>query len=356
MTTTRNPLTAGPNPPATRSLVAGGLRAARRAAMAIALLALGLGQAFAQNGTLPTEIPKDTRLVVADQNEALQTLMTASGEHAKLTATVTYANFLGGPAILEAFRAGALDLATVGNTPPIQAHAAGERIPIVAARTSSEPDYSLAVRPGLTVTRLEDLRGKRIAYAEGTGRQPFVLNALKLAGLTRRDVKLVPLRAADFPDAIRSGQVDVAALNEPHFSRYLADFAGAGALPQSENRRLPRSLTYLYASGQALADPAKAAAIREFVGRWIAANKWAKANPDEWVRAYYVERQNLKEADGRAIVDAEGAIAFPTLESLVPQQQVLIDLIHGAGDLPKRLDAREEFDLRFDDVIAANAD
>jgi sulfonate transport system substrate-binding protein len=357
MTTKRNPLTAGLDLFATGNPVAGGLRAARRPAMAIALLAMSLSQAIAQNGKLPTDVPKDTKLVVADQNEALQTLMIASGEHAKLTATVTYANFLGGPAILEAFRAGALDLATVGNTPPIQAHAAGERIPIVAARTSSEPDYSLAVRPGLAVTKLEDLRGKRITYAEGTGRQPFVLNAWKLAGLTRRDVKLVPLRAADFPDAIRSGQVDIAVLNEPHFSRYLADFGdrGAGALPPSENRRLPQSLTYLYASGEALKDPAKAAAIREFVGRWIAASKWAKAHPDEWVKAYYVKRQNLKEADGRAIVESEGAIDFPTLESLIPKQQALIDLIHEAGDLPKRLDAREEFDLRFDEVIAANA-
>ena len=178
-------------------------------------------------------MPGGTALVVADQNEELQTLMIASGEHAKLLADVTYANFLGGPAILEAFRAGALDLATVGNAPPIQAQAAGETIPIVAARQSSDPDYFLAVRPGLTVSSLDELRGKRITYAEGTGRQPFVLNALKLAGLTKDDVELIPLRAADFPDAIRSGQVDVAVLNEPHYSRYLADYAdrGASALP-----------------------------------------------------------------------------------------------------------------------------
>jgi sulfonate transport system substrate-binding protein len=134
-----------------------------------------------------------TKLVVADQNELLQTLMRASGAQEKLSSTVTYANFLGGPAILEAFRAGALDLATVGNTPPIQAHAAGEQIPIVAARTSSETDYFFAVRPGLRIDSLEQLRGRSIAYGEGTGRQPFVLNALKLAGLTRKDVRLVPL-------------------------------------------------------------------------------------------------------------------------------------------------------------------
>ena len=141
---------------------------------------------------------------------------------------------------------------------------------------------------------------------EGTGRQPFVLNALKLAGLTKKDVTLVPLRAADFPDAVRSGQVDVAVLNEPHFSRYLADYAdrGASALPNAEHDRLPRGLTYLYASGEALdrsgqggRDPRFRRALdrRQQAGR--------KANPEAWVDAYYVKRQNLKAADGRAIVE-----------------------------------------------------
>lgn len=317
------------------------------------LLVSTAGIATAQS-PLPTRIPAGTKLVVADQNEALQTLIRASGVQARLSSTVTYANFLGGPAILEAFRAGALDLATVGNTPPIQAHAAGEKIPIVVARVSSETDYFLAVRPGLKINSLEELKGKSIAYGEGTGRQPFVLNALKLAGLTRKDVKLVPLRAADFPDAIRTGQVDVAALNEPHFSRYLADFAdrGASALPKQQNDRLPKSLTYLYASKKALDDPAKAAAIREFVAGWIDASRWSNNNVDAWVDAYYVKRQNLKPEDGRKIVASEGTYQFPLLASLIAKQQSLIDVIHEAGDLPKRLDAREEFDLRFDDVIS----
>jgi hypothetical protein len=76
---------------------------------------------------LPIAVPNATALTVADQNEALQTLMIASGEQAKLAGKVTYANFLGGPSILEAFRAHALDLAQVGDAPPIQAQARARR-------------------------------------------------------------------------------------------------------------------------------------------------------------------------------------------------------------------------------------
>jgi sulfonate transport system substrate-binding protein len=87
----------------------------------------------AADGLWPPRVPSGTALVVGDQNEVLQTVMAASGEQARLAEKVTYANFLGGPAVLEAFRAGALDLVTIGNTPPIQAQGAGERILIVAA-------------------------------------------------------------------------------------------------------------------------------------------------------------------------------------------------------------------------------
>jgi sulfonate transport system substrate-binding protein len=314
-------------------------------------------RARAASGLWPVAVPAGTALAVGDQNEVLQTLLAASGQGAALGSTVTYANFVGGPAVLEAFRAGALDLATVGNTPPVQAQAAGERIPIVAAVQSSGPAYGIAVRPGLTLMRLEEFRGKRIAYGEGTARQPFVLSTLKLAGLTRKDVTLVPLRAADFPDAIRSGQVDVAALNEPHFSRYLADYAdrGASALPASETARVPSGPSYLYAGDAALREPAKTAAIADFVAHWIAALRWSKAHRDEWVDAYYVRRQHLSAADGRKIEDAAGDLSFPALNSLVDKQQAIADLIYEAGDLPRRLDARDEFDFRFDEVIAANA-
>jgi sulfonate transport system substrate-binding protein len=325
----------------------------RRAALAVALCCASANFALAQSA-LPTEVPKGTALVIADQSERLQTLFRASGEGAKLSSKVTYANFKSGPAILEAFRAGAVDLATVGNAPPIQAHASGEKIPIVAAVRTSEIDYGFVVRPGISVTKLQDLRGKKIAYAEGTGRQPFVLIALKQAGLTNKDVTLVPLRTADFADAVRSGQVDVAPLSEPLLTHYRTDPAtkGSSDLEPSEYSRLPRSLGYLYAADKSLRDPAKAAAIREYVIHWIAATKWISAHRDAWVKAYYIGNQGLKEADGRSVAESEGVPSFPSLKSLVPVQQATIDLIHDAGDIPVRLKAEEEFDFRFDAVIA----
>lgn len=329
--------------------------------LAIALLLAGIASAHisasasAAQGAIPTVVPKGTKLVVADQRQVLQVLFAASGQQKNLSSDVKFADFRGGPAILEAFRGGALDLATVGDTPPIQAHAAGVKLPIVAARLSTVPPYKVALRPGLKATQLSELRGKRFAYAEGTASQTFILEALKKAGLTKKDVTLLAVRTADFSDALRSGGVDVAMLNEPPFSHYMKNnrSQGASALPASETAGLPPYLNYLYASEAALRDPAKAGAIRQFIVLWIQAVAWAQANPDAWIDAYFVKSQKLNAETGHLIVESEGTFSFPLLRDLVARQQRAIDLIHQAGEIPRRLDAKEEFDFRFDEVIAA---
>ncbi len=332
-----------------------------RMLQSIASVAFGLASTFlvafdaSANEALPKDVPAGTTLIVGDQYQEMQTLFSASGEQPKLTAKVTYANFVGGNSVLEAFRAGALDVAFVGCVPPIQAQANGETLPIVVARRTSDPDHKFAFRPGLQLNKLSEFRGKRIAYVPGTARQATVLAALKEGGLNKHDVTLVNLRTADLPDAVRTGQVDIAPLSEPYFSRYLKDYkdAGAGSLPESEYHNLPRNLTYLYARPAALKDPAKAAAIREYVAHYLVAQTWRHDHPKDWIRTYYVGVLKLDEPTGQVIIDGEGQVSFPLLSSLVPVQQTTADLIYEAGDLRQRLDVRDEFDLRFDEVIDA---
>jgi sulfonate transport system substrate-binding protein len=112
-----------------------------------------------------------TRLVVADQSELLRHLLEASGERKRLGFQLELPNFAGGPAIFEAIRAGALDIAYVGDTPPIQARAAGVQLPIIATFTRERAQYRLVQRADAGVERLADLRGKRLSYVEGSGRQ-----------------------------------------------------------------------------------------------------------------------------------------------------------------------------------------
>lgn len=293
-----------------------------------------------------------TTLVVADQSENTQNLLRASGELDKLPFQVKWANFTGGPAILEAFRAEAADLGGVGDVPPIQALAAGEDVPIVAAVQRSTRNTRLAVAPGVDVTRLEDLRGKRIAYASGTAQQAIVLRALRKAGLEPADVRLTPLQLGDFPDAIRTGQVDVAPLGEPNLTRFLeaTKARGGSVLPQELTADLSTGLSYVYVRRAVLEDPAKAKAVREYVAAWVRAQNWINSHQAEWIDTYYVDNQKISRADGERIVRANGIAGFPPLSSLVKVQQETIDLIAATGEI-ERLDAAKSFDLSFDPII-----
>ena len=329
-----------------------------RPLMAILLGACATGAVSAQTaGGFNAAIPANTQLVVADQRQQLQVAFDASGEEKKLPFKVKFADFRGGPAILEAFRAGSLDIAIVGDAPPIQAHVSGHPLPIVAARQSTAVTYQYALRPGLSITTLGDIRGKKIAYAEGTATQSFVLSTLNKAGLTKKDVTLVPLRIVDFLDAVRTGAVDVAPLNEPPFSRYLTNFKkdGATALPEKEVAGLPLNLSYIYASPAALKDPVKSAAIATFIKHWVKSVQWTEANEQAWVQAYYVKSQNLPAEVGRLVHKSLGTTSFPVLSDLIERQQNTINLIFAAGDIPKKLDAKEEFDLRFNETAASAA-
>lgn len=307
--------------------------------------------AVAPSAALPTEIPAGTKLVVADQQGRAQNALRASGQLDKLPFQVEFANFIGGPAILEAFRAGAADVAGVGDVPPIHALVAGQDVPIIAALQSDPNNTPLVTAPGRAITDLAGLKGRKIAYAEGTAQQAIVLRALAKAGLTTADVELVRLQLAEFPDAVRNGQVDVAPLNEPNLTRVLGT-AGTAKIPVSATDGTGTGLSYVYARRESLADPAKAAALRAYVAAYLAAFQWTNTHQDEWVQRYYVEDQKITAEAGKRIVDSLGAYVFPHIDQqLVDKQQATIDVIDRAGELPKKVRAADGFDLRFDEIV-----
>lgn len=300
---------------------------------------------------LPTEVPAGTKLIVADQQERLQSVLRVSGELDKLPFQVEFANFVGGPAILEAFRAGAADVAPVGDVPPIHALAAGQDVPIVAAQQTSPAALKLAVAPGRTATTLADLKGKKIAYAEGTAQQAAVLRALDKAGLTTGDVQLVRLQLAEFLDAVRTGQVDIAPLIEPNVTRLLRT-PGASVIPDAETAGIYGGLAYLYARRAVTQDPARSAAVGALVGAYIRAYQWVNTHREEWAQKYYVDNQKVSPEDARRIVESLGTYTFPHLDQrLVDRQQSTIDAIAAAGELPKKVSATNGFDLRYDAVV-----
>ena len=311
-----------------------------------------------QDQELSEQIPDGTVLRIADQQEQQQVALKSSGELDKLEFDHEFSNFVGGPEILEAFRADAVDVARVGDTPPIHAFASGEVVPIILAFRSNPDSVRLATAPNTDVRSTSALKGAKIAYAEGTAQGSIVLKLLKRQGLSTDDVELVRLELAEFSEALQSDEVDIAPLTGARLARYLDGFEdkGGGYLPDKETAGLGTGLNFIYARKEALEDPAKAAALRSYVQHSIKASEWINDHTDEWVQDYFVDNQGVSEDDGYFIREQEGTTVFPTLDTVIDDEQNTIDTAFDAGELPVEVDANEMFDQRFNDVIAETVD
>lgn len=334
------------------------LRPRRRTALAAMAMAAvtalsacsGDADGLAADAALPTEIPEGTTLVVADQQNRLTVALEASGELEKLPFDVEFGAFQGAPSVLEAFRADAIDVGYAGDTMAVQALAAGDDVTVIGAG-ATDNTVALALAPGVEIDSLDELRGRKLGYAEGTTQQIFLLNLLASAGLSTSDVELVHMTLPDFSDALRSGVIDAAPLSQPVRSRYLAT-PGTSQLPEELTEDFGSGHLYIYSSETALSDPATAAAAAEFVAAVVRSYQWINENPQEWVRAYVIESEGLTDADGDVILESQGEFTFPDFDEV---EQVIASIAAGLDSvdaLPRPVDAADGVDRRFDPVVA----
>lgn len=333
------------------------LTVAHRVLLSAALVLGGsaLAAPLADDAPIPATIAPGTKLVVGDPQTRVA--LTLSGELSKLPFKVEWANISGGPQTIEAFRAKALDIGAVADIPPIHAQWTGLDVKIVGAKFRLDPIghpiYVIATAPGSGITKLEELKGKKIAFSPGQAQGALVLRVLKSLKLERSDVQLVELPSVGdaYVNALASKLVDVAPIAEANKQRFVQNYARDGA------KVLPHGLrddpAYLYVVKSSLDDADKAAAIQAYVAAWGRAAKWIESNPDAWIKGYYVKDQGLKEDAGRFLVESNGSPDVPLdWAGAIERQQETIDLL--ADELKKPvLKAQSLFDRRFERIAGA---
>ena len=138
--------------------------------------------------------------------------------------------FNAGPSAVEALFAGALDATYIGPNPAINAFvkSQGKAIRIIAGATSG--GASLVVRPG--ITRVEDLRGKRIASPQTGGTQDIALrhyldeNGYQVDKTGAGDVTVLAQENPVTLTAFKAGDIDGACVPEPWASRLVLEGGG----------------------------------------------------------------------------------------------------------------------------------
>jgi NitT/TauT family transport system substrate-binding protein len=132
---------------------------------------------------------------------------------------VKITNFTTDDQINAAFASGKLDGTNIATHTALRFAASGLPIKIVLLEDQSLKADAILAGPG--IRSIKDLAGKKVAFEEGTTSDILLSYALKANGMTKDDVKVVPLAAADAGAAFIAGRVDAAVTYEPYLTTAL---------------------------------------------------------------------------------------------------------------------------------------
>ena len=260
--------------------------------------------------------------------------------------------FQGGNLQLEALGAGAIDLASASEIPPIFAAQSGGpgSLAVIAVRQGNTLTQEVVVPEGSTITDAAGLKGKKVAFVQNTTAHYFLLKALESAGLTWSDIEAVPLSTSDGLAALLSGQVDALA----SYGNAIITAHAKGATTVVDARDI-LSGNFVYISTPTLIqDPARHAAIADYFSRLQRAFNWARANPDAW--AAVIAEQTKQPVDQAKSTFTEGETQrpskfVPTSPAAIASQQDILDTFRKAGIITTGFDIGDYWTDSFNDDL-----
>lgn len=313
-----------------------------------------LGAAAATAGLVAFTRPQDTaavtpakvakagsstgaRLRVAVQSDGVKSLLGASGQLRDVPYDVQFSQFSFGPAIVEALGAGKVDVGGVGSTPPIFGAAAQTRFRVISTiALRNRRDSVLLVPKDSPVRSITQLRGRRITVPKGSSAHGFLLTILHRYGIRPDEVEFVFLPPADGAAAFSRGEVAAWAVWEP----FITQQTNAGARSLGGGPPDEFGLNFELASTDALADPARVAALQDFLVRLRRAYAWAAQRPDAFAAAWSSESK-LPLAVARASVPKKFVDVRPVSAADIAAEQRLSDRLFADGVIPKKVTFRD---------------
>src|SRR5215203_2863191 len=190
-----------------------GIFFSRRSLLASALLA-GL---LPTTALLAADKPKEIRIDWATYNPVSMVLKDKGlleKEFAKDGIGIRWVQTLGSNKALEFLNAGSIDLGSTAGAAALVAKINGN--PIKSIYVYSRPEWTaLVTGKDSPITKIADLKGKRVAVTRGTDPHIFLVRALQSVGLTEKDITPVLLQHPDGKTALIRGDVDAWAGLDP---------------------------------------------------------------------------------------------------------------------------------------------
>ena len=300
-------------------------------ASALMLAACGQGSGASDKG-ITIGYQKGGVLYVAQARGDLAKRLKARG-----FGPVKWVQFASGPPLIEAMRAGAVDLGAVGDTPLAYAQASGSDIVAVAAHSyPSAITGGLIVPKGSSIRTTADLKGKRLAFTKGSASELSAVIARRSHGLTLKDAQPINLTPGDAMTAFANASIDAWLTWDPY--RTLA-IHQSGAREVPIERGTLRSTVFFIAPARVTRE--RTAVLTATLDELQTEAKWAQTHLPE-VIAQSAAATRLPPAVVKQMIDRYQGRAFvvdPLTEADVENQQRVLDLLLEGGVLRSALDA-----------------
>lgn len=201
--------------------------------------------------------------------------------------SIVWVQSLGSNKALEFLNASSIDFGSTAGAAALLARLNGN--PIKSIYVYSRPEWTaLVTRKDTGIAKVADLKGKRVAVTRGTDPHIFLVRALAEAGLTEKDVTVVPLQHADGRAALERGDVDAWAGLDPMMA---AAEINSGAVLFY---RKPEANTWGILNVREAFAAEHPDAVKRVIAAYEEARAWAIAHPDE-LRKLFVTFTKLPE-------------------------------------------------------------
>ncbi|WP_405748045.1 ABC transporter substrate-binding protein [Streptomyces canus] len=285
---------------------------------------------------------KDGTLVIGDQAKTLQTIVAASDALKGAEYKVKWAEFEGAAPLYQAVQAGAADTTYSADLPALQALSGGVKFKNVAALKNDGRHVGIVVGKDSGIDSVKDLKSQKVVVssAKGSIAEYLLANALQQNGLSYADVKVQYLLPTDAQAAFASGKIKAWAT----FGVYQAVGLERGGklLVDGADGRVS-GYGFVGASDQALADPAKKAALADFLRRLGTALEWTSTHQDAYAEA--IETRNGADASvARTLASAAYSKVLPITDDVNTTVQDVADLMNGIGVLEPNVDVAKSAD------------
>ncbi|WP_175854907.1 sulfonate ABC transporter substrate-binding protein [Burkholderia cepacia] len=276
-----------------------------------------------------------TRLRIGFQKYGNFVVLKARGTLEKRLAsqgvTVQWLEFPAGPQLLEGLNAGAIDVGTVGETPPIFAQAGGVDFVYIGNEPPAPQGEAIVVLPDSPIRNVAQLRGKKVAFNKGSNVHYLLVKALEHAGLTYADIQPIYLTPADARAAFVQRNVDAWVIWDPYLA---AAERQIGARVIANGEGLVRNTQYYLAARKYAA--AHPQVLRALLDEVDAVDRWARDHVAE-VAAQLSPLVGLDAPTLEVALKRAGYGVQPISDATLAYQQNIADAFSALKLIPGKL-------------------